>query len=357
MATHLLKEKPYRYTYISGFVVFTVLHYIIVRYWLGQGDMQALGDSLIHNCLLFVALAAITQMLAYYRPVKGKYSYVALVTAAVAAMWIMAALCTLKALFGGDDSITYLNWVSDTLPIRFALGWLMITGTGFISFFMYEMDEQHQALARKEAAEKLSKDAELYKLRQQLQPHFLFNSLNSINALVSLRPEEARQMIQKLSDFLRGTLKKEDQLWIPLREELQYLQLYLDIEKVRFRHRLTTTVTQPDDAAGLQIPPMLLQPVVENAIKFGLYDTTEAINITINTHVENEVLVVAVSNPFDPDMHQQVQQGTGFGLNSIRRRLFLLFARHDLLETQTDHNIFTTIIKVPQLHDKSSVDR
>nr|WP_253906546.1 histidine kinase [Chitinophaga sp. SYP-B3965] len=221
---------------------------------------------------------------------------------------------------------------------------------------MYELEEQRQVLARKEAAEKLSKEAELYKLRQQLQPHFLFNSLNSINALVSIRPEEARVMIQKLSDFLRGTLKKEDQLWIPLKEELVYLELYLDIEKVRFRHRLTTNVSYTDDVSNMQIPPMLLQPVVENAIKFGLYDTIDAITIEIKAWQENGMLVVSVSNPFDPSLQQQPYQGTGFGLNSIRRRLYLLFAQQGLLETKINDNLFTTFIKIPQLHDKNSSD-
>jgi hypothetical protein len=357
LATHLLKERPYRWTFIIGFIVSANLHRIILHHWLGQEATVALVDSLVHNILLFVAIAAVTQMQAYYRPKKSRYTYVAILTAVESVLWVALVIFILRLIYNNEAHAAYIEWLSDTLPIRFAMGWLLIAGTGVISFFMYEMDEQRMALARKEAAEKLAREAELYKLRQQLQPHFLFNSLNSINALVSLRPEEARQMIQKLSDFLRGTLKKEDQLWIPLREELQYLQLYLDIEKVRFRHRLTTTIQHDEAMSAMQIPPMLLQPVVENAIKFGLYDTTEAINIHVGARWENGMLTVTVSNPFDPAMHQQVQQGTGFGLNSIRRRLFLLFGRHDLLETKTDLNIFTTIIKVPQLHDKSSVDR
>lgn len=316
--------------------------------------LTAVTESVVHNALLFMAVAAITQMMAYYRPVKNRYLFVAVVTTVVSFVWLTAVYYILKNCVG--DNPVYAQWLTDSMPIRFVLGWMMITGAGFISFFMYEIAEQQQALARKEAAEKLAKEAELYKLRQQLQPHFLFNSLNSINALVSIRPEEARLMIQKLSDFLRGTLKKEDQLWITLKEELVYLELYLDIEKVRFRHRLTTTVTHTDDVANMQIPPMLLQPVVENAIKFGLYDTTEAINIAIKAWQENGVLMVSVSNPFDPSLQQQPYQGTGFGLNSISRRLYLLFAMQGLLETKINENIFTTIIKVPQLHDKNSSD-
>src|SRR5690606_12610382 len=100
-------------------------------------------------------------------------------------------------------------------------------------------------------------------------------SLNSISALVHSRPEEARKMIQQLSDFLRGTLKKEENQWTSLADELDHVQLYLEIEKVRFGYRLHTEIVADDASGNCRIPHMLLQPVVENAIKFGLYDTTE----------------------------------------------------------------------------------
>ena len=117
-----------------------------------------------------------------------------------------------------------------------------------VSVIWYNWQEQSEQEVRKQDAEKLTKEAELFKLRQQLQPHFLFNSLNSINALIGSRPQEARKMVQQLSDFLRGTIRKEEHQWVTLKEELQYLQLYLDIEKVRFGHRLFTKklkVTSP----------------------------------------------------------------------------------------------------------------
>src|SRR5690606_14447843 len=126
---------------------------------------------------------------------------------------------------------------------------------------------------RTKTAQELAREAELSKLRQQLQPHFLFNSLNSISALAGTRPEEARKMIHQLSDFFRSTLKKESQKLIPFSEELEHLTLYLEIEKVRFGHRLRTDVTCSNEALMYRIPPLLLQPIVENAIKFGLYDT------------------------------------------------------------------------------------
>ena len=180
-----------------------------------------------------------------------------------------------------------------------------------------------------------------------MQPHFLFNSLNSINALIGTRPTEARKMVQQLSDFLRGTLKKEETQWVILKEELQYLQLYLEIEKVRFGNRLATDIQCNEEVQQMKMPALLLQPIVENAIKFGLYDTTGETVIHILTTTSDNELVIRVSNPYDPETSAP-KQGTGFGLKAIQRRLYLLFGRSDLLTTEAKGNIYTTTVKIPQ---------
>ena len=131
-----------------------------------------------------------------------------------------------------------------------------------------------------------------------------------------------------------------------LKEELQYLQLYLDIEKVRFGHRLSTSVKCDESLDEMKLPALLLQPVMENAIKFGLYDTVDEIEIGLKAIKEENNLVITVTNPFDPET--SAPKGTGFGLQSVQRRLDLLFARTDLLQTEAKENIFTTTIKIPQ---------
>jgi LytS/YehU family sensor histidine kinase len=154
-------------------------------------------------------------------------------------------------------------------------------------------------------------------------------------------------MINQLSEFLRGTLKKDEKQWNTLVEEMQYLELYLEIEKVRFGHRLRTDIICGDDTLNLKLPSMLLQPVVENAIKFGLYDTTGDVLIKVNAKKLDNNLEVTVENPFDPETSMPLK-GTGFGLASIQRRLFLLFARQDLLNVQKENNRFITTILIPQ---------
>jgi sensor histidine kinase YesM len=136
---------------------------------------------------------------------------------------------------------------------------------------------------------------------------------------------------------------------VTLAEELAYLELYLSIEKVRFGHRLCTETECDPQAAACRLPSMLLQPIVENAIKFGLYDTTDGVTIRIRAqaHPDENLLTIQVRNPFDP-FTAQPRQGTGFGLAGIERRLFLLFARHDLLRTEAEGAVFTTTLTIPQ---------
>ena len=346
-----LSDKYFRWTIAVTTYVFLLLYGVLLIQWFKLGTINAWADSAVHTLLLGIAVAIIAHNLGYYRPAKGKYVFVICYSTVLTAIWMAVTTCWLKYFFQADHA--YLQWLNAAVPIHFLVAWLVITSMGLRALLMYDMAEQQEALERREATERLSREAELYKLRQQLQPHFLFNSLNSINALIVLRPQQAREMVLKLSDFLRGTLKREDQQWIALPEELQYLQWYLDIEKVRFGHRLSTEVVADENTQQLVMPPMLLQPVVENAIKYGLYDTTEAITITIKAWVQQDMLYVQVQNPYDSAL-QQPHQGTGFGLSSIRRRLYLLFARQDLLEVSSDDQIFTTLIKVPQPHDKSN---
>jgi len=300
-------------------------------------------DSAVNNTLLMLASILLINTFKYYLPRKERYGFIMAMCGTVAVIWLFLSRTLLLILLPDN----YDQFYSGSIYIRLAIGFLILGCMSLLSVLWYTLKEQQQNEQRKSEAEKLAKEAELYKLRQQLQPHFLFNSLNSINALIGTRPEEARQMIHQLSDFLRGILKKEENQWVTLSEELQHLQLYLDIEKVRFGHRLTTSIDAGENSGQMRIPAMLLQPVVENAIKFGLYDTTDVINISIAATSENGQLIITVQNPFDPETSLP-QKGTGFGISSVKRRLYLLFARTDLLETDAKDHLFTTRIKVPQ---------
>jgi len=343
MATSPLSVTRFRIIFSICWLIIFVDHVLLLR-WFGLSWSTALIDGSINDTLLVLASLLVIMMLHYYLPQKEKYFHLVTWCILITVIVILITKVILKSIYAGDDE--YIDFFDRSLWVRSSLDFLLLGCIILISVIWYNWQEQTEQEERKQDAEKLSKDAELFKLRQQLQPHFLFNSLNSINALIGSRPEEARKMVQQLSDFLRGTIKKEEHQWVTLKEELQYLELYLDIEKVRFGHRLSTKIECDESLDDLKLPALLLQPIMENAIKFGLYDTVDDIEIGLKATKEETNLVISVTNPFDPET--SAPKGTGFGLQSVHRRLFLLFARNDLVSTEVKENNFTTTIKIPQ---------
>ncbi len=324
--------------------VWIALHVAVMRD-MGMDAKQAFVDALFSNFLLAAFCVLVFNNMRYYLPKQEKYLYVLVIGIALSAVWLLILRVGLWSIYKND--VNYINWLKRSSTIRFSFGFLMIGGMTMLSLLWHSQRAQKEEMERRTDIERLAKDAELNKLRQQLQPHFLFNSLNSISALTGSQPEKARHMIQQLSDLLRGTLKNEDQLWSSFAEELQYLHLYLDIEKVRFGHRLQTQIAHAEEVLQMKMPSMLLQPMVENAIKFGLYDTIGEVIISIIAESVNDQLKVTVQNPFDAKTAAPMK-GTGFGLASIKRRMFLLFGRQDLLQIEQTENQFTTIITIPQ---------
>ena len=339
MSRSLLSSSRNKWIFFVCWAVWALAHFGILYGW----DMNwetATIDALVTNCLLAGACLLIFNNLRFYRPKRYAPLFLLGLCLAITAFWLFVTDLMLKLLI--DE---HLNFIQASRPVRFNIGFLLTGCSAMIGLLWYHSEEQQDNMQIKSETESIAKDAELYSLRQQLQPHFLFNSLNSISALVGSDPEQSRKMIQQLSAFLRGTLNKDDKGNISLSEELEHLGLYLDIEKVRFGHRLQTVIDVQDKDSLL--PPMILQPIVENAIKFGLYDTIGVVSIEIGSRVIANELHIIVRNPYDPETADP-RKGTGFGLNSIRRRLFLLYSRNDLVVTSYDHSTFTTVVKIPQ---------
>ncbi len=340
-----LSDKKFKTAFAAWWFVWTCMHMaVLLNFGLTNGT--ALTDSVTSNLLLSGCCLLISNNMRYYLPRQERYWYLLMISLAISAVWLIVVRVFLWLLLNDDE--VYMSLLRQSSFLRYMVAFLMVGCMAMMSLLWYTQQEQKETDARKTEAEKMAKDAELYKLRQQLQPHFLFNSLNSISALTGSQPEKARHMIQQLSDFLRGTLKKDELVWMTLKEEFEYLQLYLNIEKVRFGYRLKTMIVHDEDVLQMTLPAMLLQPIVENAIKFGLYDTTGEVIITIAARNVNGFLEVSVQNPYDAETSQPLH-GSGFGLVSIQRRLFLLFARHDLLNTNKENNYFITTVTIPQV--------
>ena len=322
-----------------------------VRYaWVLHGllgfDWQIAGSDAVCS-LIATGLATWSIILlvrAYPTKVTG-YSYALLVALMLSVACVYGMSLLLPFWMKQDFTAQYGKWLRDSLPVRFFLLWLLLSWVGTSVALRKNIDELNSRFQQQAGAGSLLREAELFKLRQQFQPHFLYNSLNSINALILIAPDKAQEMIGKLSDFLRGSLKRESEERLSIAEELNYIQSYLDIESIRFGDRLQVT-WQNSYKGDARVPPFLLQPVLENAIKFGLYGVTGRVEILVSIVTEGPMLILSITNPYDPlAVHAK---GTGFGLESVGRRLYLLFARTDLLETHKQGNYFTTIVKIPQ---------
>lgn len=246
------------------------------------------------------------------------------------------------------DPESYSAIVESTWLIRIVVAFSQVIFYSVVLWLLFYIKKQDERNRKQLEAENLFREAELSRLRQQLQPHFLFNALNSINSLLITDPKSARQMVLNLSDFLRGTLKEDESKSVLFSEEIQLLKLYLEIEKVRFGHRLQIEIDVEDTAQRAKIPPLLIQPVIENAIKFGLYDVLDNVMIRISAKMIGNQLHIEVSNPCGAQM-QSPPTGKGFGLSMIRRRLQLLYHRSDLLKTSKTENLFITTLQIPQL--------
>ena len=246
-------------SYLSWWIFWAVVQTALLHNY-GLDWQVAAADALVSNLFLAIGGYIVIVIYRYYQPGKKNRIYHFIYGIAITMLVCLAINKTLSVVF--PEHIVYQYFLDHATPARFIFSLLVIYFIILLNWLWNNLLEQKENLNRKVASEELLKEAELIKLRQQLQPHFLFNSLNSISALVIAKPQEARKMVQQLSDFLRGTLKKEDQL-VSLKEELEHLKLYLDIEKVRFGHRLSVEFITPDESLTQLLPALLLQPIVE----------------------------------------------------------------------------------------------
>ncbi|WP_017256882.1 sensor histidine kinase [Pedobacter arcticus] len=344
MTASPLSNSKFKWVFLFLVAVFTAFQYYTLTLF-HIDNRTAINDSIIANILLALCCWLISNSLSYYQPKGYKYLFVIVWCKVLAGIYVYALILIFDniALYNGDNHF----FLQLSLPVRFMFALLFIGSMATISILWYTQEENNEFARRKNESDKLTKEIELSSLREKLQPHFLFNSLNSISALTITQPKEARKMVHQLSDFLRGTLRKDDTL-TALKTEFQHLELYLDIEKVRFGNRLNTQISADDTVLSKTLPPMLLQPLVENAIKFGLYDTLDEVTINISAISQHRYLQITITNPFDPQT-SHTNKGTGFGLSSTQRRLQLIYNRTDLLTTEKRDGKFISILKIPQI--------
>ncbi|MEK6649668.1 MAG: histidine kinase [Bacteroidota bacterium] len=212
-------------------------------------------------------------------------------------------------------------------------------------YLLAAFEHSRESERRSFEAQLLARDSELKALRAQVDPHFLFNSLNSISALTSADPAAARTMTERLAAFFRASVAAGRRELLTLGEELDLARRYLEIEQVRFGERLRVQITASDEARNCRVPPLVLQPVVENAVKHGIAHAVTGGCIDILGERQGSLLHVRVTNPVDPDAPPA--SGTSFGLQAVRDRLRAMAPKDATVDARLVDDRFIVDILLP----------
>ena len=216
-----------------------------------------------------------------------------------------------------------------------------------VSFHYVSLAQEatHELEARAMQTSIQARDAELKALKAQINPHFLFNSLNSISALTSIDPVRARDMCVLLGDFLRLTLGLGEKTSVRLSEELELLQKYMAIEKVRFGARLSMHEEIQEESKVCLLPPLLLQPLVENAVKHGIASLPEGGDVRLAVQRQNGRLAILVENSWDPEAPPR--RSGGLGLKNVQQRLEARYGKDANLRVNTEGERFQVTLSIP----------
>jgi len=352
----ILVHKKLLYAFLAGWCTLFLVHTIFLFHQDLLPFNEAILDAFIYNSTLMILGLALYFPLTYSEHDTREaglnrvfiyhllhHTFTALFTLII---WLGASFFLAKLVFENNSS--YMDFARSSLPVRAALGSLLLLLLIFMYHFISFYQNFEEKSLKEEQLKKMVKEAELKALKAQLNPHFLFNSLNSISSLTISKPEAARQMLTQLSDFLRYSLRKNDQSLLPLNDEITNMKRYLEIEKVRFGERLISEFDITEECLNIPVPAMLLQPVYENAIKHGLYESIEPVTIKTTCRIHQNALHLTIVNNFDPE--STPNKGEGVGLENIRNKLYLFYSRKDLLTISKEEDYFEVSFLLPKTH-------
>ncbi|MCG2584213.1 sensor histidine kinase [Massilia sp. TS11] len=246
-----------------------------------------------------------------------------------------------------------LEWTPFLRGLVFGLGMALYGLTGLAHYLVREFERARQAERREFESRLMAQDAELRMLRTQIDPHFLFNSLNSISALTAFDAARAREMTLQLSDFFRMSLRLDAHKKVSIDTEMRLIGHFLAIEQVRFGSRLQVQNEVEEAALACLVPPMILQPLVENAVKHGIGQMTAGGCIRIRIARQGSLLRMAVENEIDPD-GASAAPGNGIGLANVRQRLQTEYGTEASVFWGAQDQVFRVELTVPVLEGEDA---
>jgi len=322
-----------------------VLYLYVLRFPLPVVIIDALFSSLLFGFMGLLAWYP-TRYIPFQRQ-SPFYSIMAHVVAGIIVMgsWVLLTVAILNAIFSRE--VDYLEFLNQTVAWRAMLGALIYLVLVLIYYLVSNSQKLQERSQQEERLKGLVRDAELNMLKSQINPHFLFNSLNSIASLTMSNPDEAREMIIRLSDFLRYSLKHRENEYVPLDEELGRMKDYLAIEKIRFREKLLYEFDIDEACAKFKVPTMIFQPLFENAIRHSVYESVDPVTIKFSCRPDQGHMRAIISNDYDPETPSM--KGTGVGLHNVRQRISLAYQEKGSVQWSGNDGVFTVTILIPRI--------
>ncbi len=343
----ILKNYRNFLVYLLCWFILVLLNFSLLYFSTEIGLRISIFDSLVYTLILAGLGLSLWYPVRYIHLEKTKTSKLIgthLIAAIITSIiWLTFGYYLMSTFF--PSTVRYENFIYNTLPWRFFIGILFYALiTSFYYMIIYYTGFQERMIKESEL-KTLVTEAELRSLKFQINPHFIFNSLNSMSALTEIDPKRAKSMILKLAEFLRFILATNEKEKNTLREELKNIKLYLEIEKVRFEDKFEYAEEIEDDCWSVEIPSMILQPLFENAIKHAVYETLDKVTLSLNAKQENNYLKIVLENNYDES--STPRKGAGVGLRNIEERLQLIYREANLMEVKKGNGNFRVSLFFP----------
>lgn len=334
---------------IAGWLAYSIVVFLaIIRPQLGQPQFNFSGQ--IFNLLLETLSGFLLSYLQWlfickivHLPVRWTLFFSFVSASTLGIVFNIIKLSTYKVVVYNQqwneewDMLEFGGWLLFSLTTMFV--W---TSIFFIMLYNTKLQKEHEMLLRAQTA---AKDAQLQMLRYQLNPHFMFNTMNAISTLIYKHEnDKANEMLDKLCEFFRYSLDKSDRSIATLKKELELLELYISIEKVRFGKRLTININICEEVLDCLVPYMLLQPIVENAVKYAVEPRKEGGNIFIKAEKIENRLVLKITDE-GKRLKAKVRDGFGIGMTNTKARLDAMF-NGDYEVTITENEQGGTIVSI-----------
>jgi two-component system, LytTR family, sensor kinase len=333
--------------YLGMWILLAGIHFSVLFFLYDQSLVVSFADSALFNFLYFLLAIPVWYAVRFSQTgLKNTFNLVfshVISLVIILFIWFGTASALLHSLFRGDEA--YMDFLTGSLPWRIISGVLFYFILVMVYYLIIYYNDLQEKLKNEAKLNEILKDSELNLLKAQINPHFLFNSLNSVSSLTITNPAKAQEMVIKLSDFLRYTISRDKERFSTLNLEIENTRRYLDIEQVRFGSKLEYDFKIDERCMSLEIPVMILQPLFENAVKHGVYESTGKVTITTRTEPCEDCMKIIISNNFEAGAPSR--KGAGIGLKNISERLKLIYKNEQLLKTRVVGDLFEATLIIP----------